>query len=1213
MRAWFKNASPRTQEALKIFFATTVVTLLFCATPYYWEGEYKFSDYRLSAWGRFADFSNSDVQLLSVRDSTVEAGFGDEELLVLLERLQKEGVRRTVVLGPEVFSSFLSVESRLPENVTVVDPSETEGAQVLLRDLEDLQKQLDPDGLLRRLPADHEAVRFWKGLGAEWSLESSDTLYLLPRKNVSESVSNYGESNARDIPVERLAVVIQNSDKQRWDTGQLGLDGRVVLIERARTSATEAAEIPTLSGSYTAGLVHLMIAQTLHEGWNPNDHQWPPSILCYLILVGFYVLAMSGRKPTVVAFVSLMTLAVLTAGSFLLFPAGIRLRALFILSGLFWASALMVLSGLIKSRDYLASYGGAEDAGFSGKESQATMVFTNLPKFLMEMERNHDENLLQYRRDYNEVLAKIAGRYHGKVLDYQGDAQMLGFGLRYDEDTEHAAEATSAALEIVDEVAKLAQQWSAEQDLLKVSVGVCTGSIALGHLGAKQKQDIAAIGDTTNTAARLMGAAMKQGVGVLVSKPTFQLADGLIEGTELPPVELKGKSAPVEVFHATSVDADWQSQNRKKDKEVTPTGGTLSYSGHTQDSLLVNIVLASIGLFAAYIPWQDGLLDQIENPLADRLQVVAGMRPADPRIVLVGIDGASVRDPELGDFPWSRGVYAQVLDNLRQTGCEGVFIDVLFKTDRGNDPEGDRYLARMVSEDPRVVLAGTLERAHRSNRLNKPRFLSAVDETLMEKRGQIGLIHNHADKDGVTRWGFLCSTETASHDSNEADKRSLYPAAAVALLLDNKDKLVLGEDSVYLNEKTVPARVDGQSALAFIRFGPPSTGEGIEPQESSYPVIPFRKLADPNDPILKELDGKYILIGQTRTDGQANDVDRVDTLVGKIKGVEVHARILDCLLNDTFIRPVSIRSVQASIAVVALLTFFILTRYRRPEEYLLRLLGLVLASIVFYVVSFVYLSVLFEILVVLLTIVLVSFSVLVGRNIFTFQALSRVIPAEVAEELFLQRQARDRRQIATILLTDIRGYTTLSEGKTAVAMLDVLNEYHKRTVACYDRYGGQALTYQGDAQIVVFGVFGKRPNPAADAAAAALELQAICDVLRKEWGIASREDFDVGAGLCTGEVEVGRLGGGDNMQYSVVGETVRKAHKVQSLSDELSAPVILDEETYLASRGAVLVDDLGMVQPKGLPHEIRLYRAKSVNYQESTRPKRSNPDETMDS
>ncbi|MCA9776342.1 MAG: CHASE2 domain-containing protein [Candidatus Eremiobacteraeota bacterium] len=1190
MRAWSK-LSPRTREAFFIFVVATVLTMLFCSTPYYRLGELKLNDYRLSTWERFATFTNAKVHLFSVRDKTLESGFGDQELLGLLERLQKEGVRRTVLLGPEVFSSFSAVESKLPSNVTVIQDTDPDGARILLRDPDDLARHTDVDGVLRRLPSDHEAVRFWCELGDEWSRDAGDELFLLPPETGGGDMKS--EAVAKDRPVERLAEDFAELDRKQNMSG-LNLQDQVVVIERASTSATQAAEIPTISGDYTAGQVHLLIAQTLSEGWNPNRADWVPSILCYLILVGWYVLAMSGRRPTIVAMTSLLLLAALGAGSFLLLPIGIRLKVLFILTGVFLASSLTVLSGLLKSRDFLVSFGGAEDAGFSGKESQATMVFTNLPKFLMEMERNHDENLLKYRRDYNEVLAEIAGRYHGKVLDYQGDAQMLGFGLRYDDDTEHAAEATSAALEIVEEVARLAQEWAAEPELLKVSVGVCTGSIALGHLGAIQKQDIAAIGDTTNTAARLMGAAMKHGVGVLVSRPTYQLADGLISGTELPPVELKGKSAPVEVFHATSVDPDWQARNRAKEKEVTPSGGTLSYGAHAQESLLINIVLALIGLVAAYVVWQDRLLDQSESSLSDRMHMAVGLQEADPRIVLVGIDTESVEDEELGGYPWSRGVYAKVVDNLRKTGCEGVFIDVIFKRSRPGDLEGDEYLARMVAEEPRLVLAGTLERDQR-NRLEKPRFFSAADEALMEERAQIGLIHNHLDKDGVTRWGFLCSKETASHGSAEADKRSLYPSAAVALLLHDRDRLKLVEDRVYVGERTIPARVDGTSALALIRFGPPATADGQEPDRGSYPIIPFKRLADPEDPIFSDLDGKYILIGQTRTDGLANDVDRVDTLVGKIKGVEVHARVLDGLLNHNFIRPASRRAVQASIAVVALLSFFILTRYRRPEEYFLRLAALIAASILFYVLSFVFWSILFEIQVVLLTTVLVSVSVLVGRNIFTFQALTRVIPAEVAEELFFRREARDRRQVATILLTDIRGYTTLSEGKTAVAMLDVLNEYHKRTVACYARYGGQALTYQGDAQIVVFGVFGNRPNPAADAAASALELQAICDVLREEWGIASREDFDVGAGLCTGEVEVGLLGGGDNLQYSVVGETVRKAHKVQSLSDELSAPVILDEETYLASRGAVQVDDLGMVQPKGLPHEIRLYRAKSVD------------------
>ena len=216
MKAWLENMPPRTQEALRVFLATTVLTLLFCATPYYREGEYKLGDYRISAWDKLADFSNSEVQLLSVRDTTTQAGFGDGELLALLERLQKEGVRRTVILGSEVFLDFPSVESRLPENVTVVDESSAEGARVLLRDLEDLSSQTDPDGVLRRLPTVHEAVQFWKELTDDWSLDSARNLYLLPR----ESESTYGEGNMRDKPVEGFATLLEDSDRERWDTAQ---------------------------------------------------------------------------------------------------------------------------------------------------------------------------------------------------------------------------------------------------------------------------------------------------------------------------------------------------------------------------------------------------------------------------------------------------------------------------------------------------------------------------------------------------------------------------------------------------------------------------------------------------------------------------------------------------------------------------------------------------------------------------------------------------------------------------------------------------------------------------------------------------------------------------------------------------------------------------------------------------------------------------------
>jgi adenylate cyclase len=342
------------------------------------------------------------------------------------------------------------------------------------------------------------------------------------------------------------------------------------------------------------------------------------------------------------------------------------------------------------------------------------------------------------------------------------------------------------------------------------------------------------------------------------------------------------------------------------------------------------------------------------------------------------------------------------------------------------------------------------------------------------------------------------------------------------------------------------------------------------------------------------LQGAYIFAGEASQGGERDEIDRVDTPVGRIKGVEAHARTLDTILNASYARPLDVPLDLLWELALAALTTYILVRFRTWQEYLPRVLGVMLLHALVYAGAYLVLSTWLELIHPLAVVVGICAAVMLGRYLLTLRALSRFVPGEVAEELVLHHQVRDRRLVATVLLTDIRGYTTLSESRSAVAMLDILNEYHGRTADCYERHGGQLLTYQGDAQIVVFGVFGRRHNPAADAVAAALELQAICARLRGEWGIACRDEFDVGAGLCTGLVEVGFLGGRQNLQYSVVGETVRKYHKVQSLSATLDAAVILDEDTYLSARGQVACDDLGVVEVAGVAGGLHLYRAVSV-------------------
>lgn len=1201
--------SARSIQALRAFFVSLVLTVLIGSTQVYRLAELRAYDVRLKFYEETLAASSrkvSPVRVLGYQDTDRNSGFDAPEFLQLLEIIKAAQPAAIYIADDSILDTLKLSRSELPRDVKVWDLDESTGDPLarsrmfLGKGEEGLSECYDSDGNLRGVPWDHPVAQFAVGMYEDATEQKSKKrgrrlmmrTFSFGGGIVNASLSEADASGTLSLSFFRDSL-LEERKTNRVDISKT-IKGQVIFIERQTTEAQEVPEVSTPKRFFTVGLVYLGLTQSLVANFTVSEI--PPSLLWAVagLFMLVFCLALSGRRPSEVVRGALLPIGMLLLlGAFSL-PMGFDLPVVLLLVWTISAVSVLVLLELRRGREVLASFGGKEDAQFEGEESEASMVFTNLPPALLEMERNNSRDLLKYRREYNTVLAHIAKKYHGMVLDYQGDAQMLGFGLRHDEDPEHAAEAASAALEIVRDVAQLAQRWGVPVEKTTVHAGVCTGMIALGHLGAEQKQDIAAIGDTTNTAARLMGAAMKAKVPVLVAKSTWIRAEGLLRGESRPPVALKGKSAPVEVYGVEAVDEEWQKSNRAKLKFQNQKGGTIEYRADRVSDLFPSLALAGVGIMCGLLLLSDRVLEDADAVVADSLHKVVAFRDADPRIVLFGIDETSISDPRLGRFPWSRGVYAQLLKNLENSGYKGLFFDIFFKSARPDDPEGDEALAAAVAAEPRVVLGGVLVKNERA-RLEQPHLFPAIDYELLRRRHQIGLAHSTKDRDGRLRSAYLAHWETESHDSHEADKRWLIPSGATALLLEPEERLAIEGQGIWIGDHWYSASVSRmESASILLRFGPAATADGLPPQKGSYPLYSVSRLLDPNDPIFRELEGKYILVGQTMTMGENNEVDRVETVGGRLKGVEVHARVLDNLLNQNYLSGLAQWQRVLGVILVGCVAAYILVRYRESMAFFVRMCEFVVGLWLFDALLLYFLNVQGDVVLWTATVVLVAALVVLGRYFLTFKALARVIPEEVAAELLFHHTLRDRRQVATILLTDIRGYTTLSEGRTAVAMLDVLNEYHKRTVACYEKFGGQALTYQGDAQIVVFGVFGSRKNPAADAVEAALGLQKICDELRAEWGIENRDDFDVGAGLCTGEVEVGLLGGSANLQYSVVGETVRKAHKVQSLSTELEAPVIIDEETFQAASGGIVAEDLGLVRPQGLENDIRLYRAKKV-------------------
>lgn len=1158
-----------------VFLLASLLTQLMVRIPAFQSLELELYDHQMFIWREALQPKTVDrrVVLVAVDDASKAGGWTDQKTLNLLEKLKEVGVAGVLVCGTEVFLSqppptvprdsvVVSLSGKQAEMFTSLAPSEFS----------------DFDGRVRSFPSSHPIVRLLSGLVGRLGIRD----WFPPGNRFSLIFSKkYGSVNDTESYLDYLSV---ENLAQLIDTGGGdSLRGALIVLGRTTISG-DSWYLETPAGKLEAGILYAYCLNTILEGWNLRavDGWWAFFLSEILILV--LAFGLSGRRPVTVFVLGMTGLGGVALVSLGAFMQGLWLPVGQLLVAVGGTAVSSVLLGFRGANIALSRLGGSENARLEGKETQATILFTELPAYLTDLERAQGDELLVHRREYNGILEAIARRYHGQILDYQGDFQMIGFGLRHDDDQEHPIEAASAALEIVASVPGLSQMWGVSEESLRVHAGVCTGPVALGHVGSLQKQDVAAIGDTTNTAARILASAISLNRKVLVAATTFSAAGDHLQGESLPPLELRNKSQPVEVFALEQVDPRWRLANLARKKGTIPSGGTIEYSPQTRGSLLLTLAFSLVAYLLSLVVNHAGTVAPWEAPIHDELLRRFGTAPSDSRILLVGMDAESSRDERLGPLPWPRSAHARVIENLSQTKMAGAFFDITFKQPNTAETEGDRALEKALFSEPRVSVGVTL--APRGLRFDEPLFfLPDNQREILRRRNQLGLIHARDDSDGVIRRAILAATATRE---DLEQSTVLYPTGALTLLLDERDELRSTPKGLRFGSTLIPSSSGPSPNELELRFGPAVTAS--PPQPGGYRYVSFHRLLDPADPIFAELDGAYLFVGEAFAGGERFAVDRVMTRAGYIKGVEIHARTLDTILNRTWLLPVPFWLQQLWILFLAAGTTYVMARYRFGHSYVPRVLSLMALQVTVFVVALLGLSRTSMLLTPLLTILFICTAVLLGRYLLAFRALSWFVPQEVADEMLLTQRARDRRVVATVLLTDIRGYTSISEGRSAVAMLGLLNEYHKRTVACYARYGGQALTYQGDAQIVVFGVFGRRKCPAKDAVLAALELQKICDELRKEWGLDARETFDVGAGLCTGMVEVGWLGGRDNLQYSVVGETVRKTHKVQSLSAELESPVLLDEETYKALGDELFCQDLGEVEVKGLEAPLRLYR-----------------------
>ena len=469
---------------------------------------------------------------------------------------------------------------------------------------------------------------------------------------------------------------------------------------------------------------------------------------------------------------------------------------------------------------------------------------------------------------------------------------------------------------------------------------------------------------------------------------------------------------------------------------------------------------------------------------------------------------------------------------------------------------------------------------------NSPALNSAVASGI----GGTGYFNVIIDADGVVRRIALATPYGIDKDPSNWDMYASIDVQTIRLYLGlSNQQTVLwygrnGVASVEFGPK-LKVRPDDVSRLMVNFHGPART----------YPYISFADAAQKRFQPGAFKD-KIVLVGASAT-GIADL--RVTPFGGlDFPGVEIHANLVDNILNRQFLYHKG-KEVLTDLFFIVLfgIPLGIWLAVVQPRWMALGFaLLLPFAAIVYF--AFLRGSWLNFIVPALFTLVPNVSLVALYRVLIEEQEKRKVrgrfqqyVPPEVIRRLLDDpERVKPRKSEITVLFSDIRGFTSISESLDAQELADLLNGYLTEMTRIVFRYQGTLDKYIGDAVMGFWGAPYEEPDHATRACNAALSMLARLAELQKDWQAQGQPVLDIGIGLNTGVASVGNMGSSMRLAYTAMGDAVNLASRLEGLNKEYGTHIIISESTQKELRSErALVRELDMIRVKGKLQPVTIY------------------------
>ena len=348
------------------------------------------------------------------------------------------------------------------------------------------------------------------------------------------------------------------------------LRGRIVVVGSSAPSLQDLHPVPTATDGLMPGPeIQANAISTVLRGLPLRDAPGWIAVLAALALALVVPLAALRIRPLAVAVLGVAFLAAWVAACVVAFGRGVVLEAtgpLLALSlsvvGTLGASALLAARERRRVRSLFGRFVPdtvvdelleLEDGsgGIAGKRQDGTVLFCDLRGFTTFAEGAAPELVIEVLNTYLGEVTEVVQQHGGTVVSYQGDGVMAVFGAPVPR-ADHAARAVDAAQELLEVRLGRLNAWLAERDLppFRLGVGLNSGPIMSGTVGSERRMEYAAVGDTTNVAARLQAATKGTAYALYVSQTTWDRMPEDARGRLCPAgeLEVRGRDVPVAVW-----------------------------------------------------------------------------------------------------------------------------------------------------------------------------------------------------------------------------------------------------------------------------------------------------------------------------------------------------------------------------------------------------------------------------------------------------------------------------------------------------------------------------------------------------------------------------------------------------------------------------------------------------------------------------------------